>query len=153
QTEYLHHFFEAVDKNLNETLRGVPLLLAGVREEIALYKKTAKYQHILEAECHGNPEHAPLEQVARHAQAAATREYRSICERALNALLADRSRVTEPMLILAAAAEGRIRRLFVAEAARLTPPSGTANLSPKEDLFNAAVVEALRTGAEIFTFS
>jgi hypothetical protein len=48
--EYLRHFFEQVDKGLKETLDGAPLFLAGVQEELALYRKTAKHAQILGAE-------------------------------------------------------------------------------------------------------
>src|SRR6185295_9097732 len=140
EAEYLCHFFEMVDRNLKDTLRGMPLFLAGVQEEIALYRKTAKYPHILLAECHGNPEHSTLEQIAKHASVGAMREYRATCERALQGLDGIRDKLTEPRQIIEAASAGRVRQLFVAEEAA------------EEDVLNAAVVEGLRTGAEVFSF-
>jgi Bacterial archaeo-eukaryotic release factor family 7 len=76
--EYLRHFFGLVDRGLKETLNGEPLFLAGVQEELSLYRKTAKYPHIFESECHGNAEHSSLDQVTKHAAAGAQREYHAI---------------------------------------------------------------------------
>ncbi len=138
---YLRHFFGLVDHGLKETLNGEPLFLAGVREELALYRKTAKYPHIFESECHGNAEHSSLDQVAKHAAAGAVREYRLTADRALAALPEIRPRIAgDPGAVLKAATEGRARQIFAAEEG-----------APKETL-NAAVVEGLRTGAEVFTY-
>ena len=137
---YLRHFFGLVDRGLKETLNGEPLFLAGVQEELSLYRKTAKYRHILESECHGNPEHSSIDQVAKHAEAAAAREYRMITDRALRALPEIRDKIVgDPDGIFIAANEGRVRQIFVAEG-------GAA------DSINAAVVEGLRTGAEVFAY-
>jgi len=138
---YLRHFFELVDRGLKETLNGAHLFLAGVQEELSLYRKTAKYPHIFESECHGNAEHSSLDQVAKHAAAGAAREYRLAADRALGILPEIRDKLTaDPGAILKAAAEGRVRQIFAAEGG-----------APKEAL-NAAVVEGLRTGAEVFTY-
>jgi release factor family 3 len=138
---YLRHFFGLVDRELKETLNGAHLFLAGVQEELSLYRKTAKYPHIFESECHGNPEHSSLDQVAKHAAAGALREYRLAAARALRALPEIRDKLTgNPGAILKAATEGRVRQIFVAQEG-----------APKETL-NAAVAEGLRTGAEIFTY-
>lgn len=138
--EYMRHFFRLVDRGLKDTLNGEPLFLAGVREELSLYRKTAKYRHILESECHGNPEHSSIDQVAKHSEAAAAREYRMITDRALRALTEIRDKIVgDPDGIFMAANEGRVRQIFVAE-------EGAA------DLINDAVVEGLRTGAEVFAY-
>jgi hypothetical protein len=59
----------------------------------------------------------------------------------------------EPERILKAAAQGRMRCLFVAQGARApsSPAQADADgLYPGEDLLNAAAVETLRTGGEVF---
>ena len=138
---YLRHFFGLVDRELKETLNGAHLFLAGVQEELSLYRKTAKYPHIFESECHGNAEHSSLDQVAKHAAAGALRECRLAADRALGALPEIRDKLAgDPDTVLKAATEGRVRQIFAAE-------EGT----PKEAI-NAAVVEGLRTGAEVFTY-
>ena len=138
---YLRHFFGLVDRGLKEMPNGEPLFLAGVREELSLYRKTAKYPHIFESECHGNAEHSSLDQVAKHAAAGALREYRLAAEHALQTLPETRHKIAgDAGAVLRAATEGRAQRIFAAE-------DGT----PKEAL-NAAVVEGLRTGADVFTY-
>jgi Bacterial archaeo-eukaryotic release factor family 3 len=138
---YLRHFFGLVDFGLKETLNGAPLFLAGVQEELSLYRKIAKYPKIFESECHGNAEHASHDQVANHAAAGALREYRLTADRAFRALPEIRNKIAgDAGAVLKAATEGRVRQIFAAE-----------NGSPKAAL-NAAVVEALRTGAEVFTY-
>jgi hypothetical protein len=137
---HLRHFFGLVDRGLKETLNGEPLFLAGVQEELALYRKTAKYPHIFESECHGNAEHSSLDQVAKHAAAGAMREYRLAAERALKALPEFRDKIADSDGVLKAASEGRVRQIFVAE-------EGAA-----AEAINAAVVEGLRTGADVFAY-
>ena len=137
---YLRHFFGVVDRGLKETLNGEPLFLAGVQEELSLYRKTAKYPHIFEAECHGNAEHSTLDQVAKHAAAGAMREYRLAADRALKSLPEIRDKIADSDGVLKAASEGRVRQIFVAEEG-----------GPAETM-NAAVVEGLRTGADIFAY-
>jgi hypothetical protein len=138
---YLRHFFWLADRGLKRMLNGEPLFLAGVREELSLYRKIAKYPHIFEAECYGNAEHSSLDQVAKHAAAGALREYRLAADRALQTLPETRHKVAgDAGAVLRAATEGRVRQIFVAE-------DGT----PKAAL-NAAVVEGFRTGAEVFTY-
>jgi hypothetical protein len=130
-----------VDRGLKETLNGAPLFLAGVQEELSLYRKTSKYPHIFESECHGNAEHSSLDQVAKHAAAGALREYHLAASRAFHALTEMRDKIPgDPGAVLKAATEGRVRQIFAAE-------EGT----PKEAI-NAAVGEGLRTGAEVFTY-
>lgn len=145
--EYLRHFFGLVDRGLKETLDGEPLFLAGVQEELSLYRNTAKYPHIFESECHGNVEHSSLDQVTKHAAAGAQREYRLIADRALHMLPEIRDKIAgDPAAVLKAANEGRVRQLFVAEEARHIGEGSS------EDLINGAVVEGLRTGADIFAY-
>jgi hypothetical protein len=139
---HLRHFFGLVDRGLKETLHGEPLFLAGVQEELSLYRKTAKYPHIFESECHGNAEHSSLDQVAKHAAAGAMREYRLTAERTMKALPEIRDKIAgDPDGVLIAANEGRVRQIFVAE-------EGTP-----EETINAAVVEGLRTGADVFAYA
>lgn len=143
EAEYLRHFFELVDKGLKNTLGGAPLFLAGVREEIGLYRKAAKYPHLFAAECHGNPEHSSLEQIAKHAAAGALREYRTLCGRALHKAGEIRDKVVEAKAALEAAKTGRVRQMFIAEEAT----------EAERLVLNEALVEALRTGADVFSFA
>jgi len=151
EAEYLRHYFEVVDKGLKQTLHGKPLFLAGVQEEVALYRKAAKHAHILNAECHGNMDHAAEDDVARHAAAAAIREYRVASEQALRGLPEITQKMTgDPEEILRAAQDGRVRQIFVAEDAHMAR-ANVPGVYVGEDIVNAAVVEGIRTGAEIYS--
>lgn len=141
EAEYLRHFFELVDKGLKNTLGGAPLFLAGVHEEIGLYRNAAKYPHIFEAECHGNPEHSSLEQIAKHAAAGALREYRAICKRLLQNVGEIRNKLVDVKSVITAAEAGRVRQIFVTEGAQ----------AEEQGPMNRAVVVALGTGADVFS--
>jgi hypothetical protein len=151
EAEYLRHFFEQIDKGLKETLKGAPLFLAGVQEELSLYRKAAKHAHILNAEFHGNIEHTSIEDIAQHAGAAALRDYQDASNRALKALPEITQKLTgDPEEVLKAAQDGRVRQIFVAEDAHMAR-ANVVGVYVGEDILNAAVVEGLRTGAEIFS--
>jgi hypothetical protein len=153
--EYLHHFFTLIHKGLKEMLNGLPLLLVGVREELAEYRRTAKQARIFQGEWHTNPQLCSLPEVQAHARDAALDEYHRAGQHALASLPDVREKILgEPERLLVAAAEGRIRYLFVAQGARApaSPAQSEAQgLYPGEDLLNAAAVETLRTGGEVFT--
>jgi len=154
--EYLYHFFGIVDQGLKETLAGGPLLLAGVHEEVAAYRRAAKYPHILESEIHGNIEFLPVEEIAQHAVDAAREHYRRAGRRVLAEYreMADRSRAMDDLNdVLRAAAAGRVHRLCAREGIEIhgcmVPELDSAH-AVTEDLLNAAVVETLRHGGEVF---
>jgi hypothetical protein len=149
--EYLKHFFALLDKGLKDTIKDTPLFLAGVREELAEYRRVAKYGRIFESEYLGTIEYFSAEQVAQQAGAAALGEYHLACEQALKPISEVRDKITgDPEAVLKAAYEGRVRQIFVAEDARVSGPN-VAGAYAGEDMVNAAVVEGLRTGADIFS--
>ena len=143
--EYLHHFFEIVDRGLKPALNGKPLLLLGVHEEIAAYRRVAKYPHIFTTDCLCNAEFLTLPDIAACAGEACRKEYQLVGERVLAAYLemSDRRRTLAdvPAALLAAAA-GRVHQLCVGSGAEFAGPGG-------EDQINAAVVETLRNGGEV----
>ena len=144
--EYLHHFFEIVDRGLKPMLDGKPLLLMGVHEEVAAYRRVAKYPHIFTTDCLGNIEFLTLPDIAAHAGDACRKEYQLVAERVLAEFLemSDRRRtVADVPAVLLAAAAGRVHRLCVRTGAELAGPVG-------EDQINAAVVETIRNGGEVF---
>jgi hypothetical protein len=53
--EYLHYFFEIVDRGLKLILNDNSLLLMGVQEQLAAYRRVAKYPHIFTTDCLGTP--------------------------------------------------------------------------------------------------
>jgi len=75
--------------------------------------------------------------------AGAQKEYRTIGQRALDAAAEIRNKLQDPAAILDAATSGRIRQIFVSDDG----PAGNT------ETLNRAVVEGLRTGAEIYSVS
>lgn len=55
----LRRFLEILDKGLRESLTdaGIPLVLAGVEENVAVFRKVSKYPHIAEPWVAGNVDH------------------------------------------------------------------------------------------------
>jgi hypothetical protein len=144
--EYLHHFFEIVDRGLKATLDGKPLLLMGVHEEVAAYRRTAKHAHILTADCLGSIDFLTLPDIAARAAKACRAHHQLLAERVLADYqeMPDRGRtLADVPAVVRAAGEGRVHRLCVRTGAEVAGPGG-------EDLVNAAVVETLRAGGEVF---
>ena len=144
--EYLHHFFEIVDRGLKPTLDGKPLLLMGVHEEVVAYRRTAKHAHILTADCLGSIDFLTLPDIAARATKACRAHHQLIAELVLADYqeMPDRGRtLADVPAVLRAAGEGRVHRLCVRTGTELAGPDG-------EELINAAVVETLRAGGEVF---
>jgi hypothetical protein len=143
--EYLHHFFVMVDRGLTAAFGNKALLLLGVREEIAEYRRTAKHALILNSDVPGNVDFLSTAQIGAFAAQAADNDYELIAERILAEFreTPDRDRtLADTNAVLHAANEGRVHRLCV----RTEAEAG----SPDSELLNAAVVDTLRTGADVF---
>ena len=144
--EYLHHFFEIVDRELKPTIDGKPLLLMGVHEEVVAYRRTAKHAHILTADYLGSIDFLTLPDIAARAAKACRAQSQLLAERVLAEYLEmpDRGRtLADVPAVVQAAGEGRVHRLSVRTGTEVAGPGG-------EDLVNAAVVETLRAGGEVF---
>lgn len=154
--DYLHHFFNIVDRGLADIVGKKPLLLAGVHEEIAEYRRVAKHGNILPLELDGSVEHLTTDQVETRAAEAMLAYHHQAAEQVLAEFreMTDRERVSSEIRpILRAAAQGRAHRLCIREGSEMLGQMESsldcAHLA-KEDLLNAAVVETLRTGGEVF---
>ena len=149
--EYLRHFLSRIDQGLKDVIRNNPLFLAGVREEVTEYRKVAKHPYIFSEQCLGSPEHASLDQVAAHASAGALREFYSAAKRAAESLSEEPNKIAgDASRTLKAAQEGRVRRLFVAEHAKVPSHPVLDGGFDGEDLINACVVETLKTGGAVY---
>ena len=151
--EYLAHFFGRVDRGLKPVLAGKPLLLMGVHEQIAAYRRVAKYGAILIPEVTGNAELLPVAEITASAADAAVKHYYSVGERVLEECreMSDRHRTLGDLHeVLAAAAAGRVHRLCVRAGTEVIGPLSSTPNAESEDLINAAVVETLRAGGEVF---
>ena len=142
----LRHFFTLVDRGLAATLGEKPLVLLGVREEVAEYRRVAHHAHILNSHLQGNVDYLSHAEIAALATQAADEEYGYVADRVLAEFreMPDRSRtLAEVPTILKAAAEGRVHRLcFRADSDSLE--------SREADRINEAVVETIRNGGEVF---
>lgn len=152
----VEHFCALIDSGLTPVLNHRPLLLMGVAEEIAAFRRVSHYDALMHAEVDGNIDSLTPAQIAAHAQRAAREEYERLGRVVLAALreMRDRQRVTRnPQEVLRAAAAGRVHQLVVRAGTeipgRLEPDMDKAAL-PSEDLVNASAAETLRKGGEVF---
>ncbi len=144
--EHVLHFFGVVDRELNPTLDGKPLLLMGVQEEVAAYRRAAKRAYILTSDVLGNTDFLTTSDIAALAAEACRAHYQLLAERVLLEYqeMTDRGRtLAEVPAVVQAAGEGRVHRLCVRSDTEIAGPGG-------EDMINAAVVETLRNGGEVF---
>jgi hypothetical protein len=143
--ERIHQFFALVDRGLTAAFGNKPLLLLGVREEVAEYRRTAKHALILNSDVQGNVDSLSPAEIAVFAAKAADNDYDLLAERVLAEYreAPDRGRTLDDTgAVLQAAGEGRVHRLCVR--------AGTEAGSADNALLNAAIVDSLRTGAEVF---
>ncbi len=152
----MDHYCSLIDQGLRPILNGRPLLLMGVREEIAAYRRVSHCDSLIHTEVEGNADALTSAQVAKLAAKASLDEYQRLGAQVLNELkeLRDRTRVAQgPRAVLQAAAEGRVHKVCVRSGTEMIGPMEAAldraNL-PSEDLVNAAVVETLRHGGEVY---
>ena len=150
------HYCALIDQGLRPILNGRPLLLMGVKEEIAAYRRVSHYDALIHTEVDGNIETFTPAQIAELASEAAAAEYQRLGQRVLAELkeMRDRTRAASGVReVLKAAGEGRVHKLCVRGGTEMVGPMeaslNRANL-PSEDLVNAAVVETLRNGGEVY---
>jgi len=151
--EYLQHYFEVVNRGLKQWLPGTPLLLAGVHEEVATFRRVARNEGLLHPEIQGNIEFLSITDMAERAREAAVAHYRWLGEAVLAKFreMPDRRRTrSTARAVLNAASAGRVHQLCVAEGADVRGSLKSQGGFENEDLVNAAVVETLRNGGEVF---
>jgi len=151
--DYLHDFFVQVDRGLHEKLGTWPLLLAGVHEEIAAYRKAAKAGHVLSLEIQGNVDFLTPAEIAGRAAQAALEHYHRLGEKVLEEWreLGDRTRALDDVrAALRAAVRGRVHRLCVRANTEVIAPPLDAPHGEGENLIDAAVAETLRRGGDVF---
>jgi len=159
QHSYLADFYKAVDRGVNEILRSssAPLVLAGVGEDLAIYRSINTYPRMISR---GIPPGAagPMSELEllRHANDIVRFDFQ---ERTTLALAVSKERLgptrfsTNLAAILQAAVEGRVSEVYLDENAHNKGTfegrifGGTSNWKD-EDLLNVAAIETLlRSGA------
>lgn len=142
----IEHFCALIDRGLHPLLAGHPLLLMGVKEEIAAYRRVSHYDSLLHTEVDGNVDILTPPQIATHAHRAALDEYRRIGEEVLAEFreMRDRARTQDdPHAVLEAATAGRVHQVCLRAGTELLGANG-------EDVLNAIAVETLRKGGEVY---
>jgi hypothetical protein len=160
QHAHLRDFYRIVDRGVNELLRWnqAPLLLAGVGEDVAIYRSINTYSNLSEQTIYGSPGGSMTStQVLHDAHHFALLD---VQRRAALAIAEAKQRLAPGRFsdhlgtILQAAAEGRVSDLYLDENAERTGDfdgkyfGGLTNWHA-EDLLNVAAVETLLRGGTV----
>lgn len=147
--EYISHFFRIIDHEVNRLYRpeGLPLILAAIERELALYKKASSYPHLLQGSIQGSPERISSSQLHRSAlrvlDTEAAAEEDNLLSQFKEAQSSGRT-LTDIPAILTAAPLGHIHLLFLSEQKRAPA---------EEELLNLIALETLRHGGNVATFA
>jgi hypothetical protein len=150
QHAHLADFFKLVDRGVQVLFRSadIPLILAGVEEDTAIYRRVTTYRGLLKNGIAGLD--VAREQITILQQAYTILRNDSI-ERDETALRAAMERTaparfkTDPAAILEAAFEGRVSQLYVDERAEKVGvfSRGIYRSWGREDLLNLAIVQTI----------
>ena len=158
--EYLAHFYKEVDRGIESILHrdGAPLVLAGVEEEVAIYRQVTTYPRISEKAVNGAPDgiedpvlHKLAREVAGEVQSDPLTKTIARFER-----YRDSARVSsDASQIIPAAWEGRLADLVFSRNAALRGvfTVETLQVQPRdsgEDLLNAAALWTIQRGGQAF---
>ncbi len=153
--EYLHHFFSIVDRGLHPVTKDRPVLLVGVAEEVAAYRKIATQLNLLDTDNGGGAEYRSLDEMSKQIRQSALAHYRKEGRAALRNFreMTNRLRVRQGLAgVLSASEQGRIHQVVIAED--IGVPAAHApqrkDLMENDDLLNTIALETLRTGGQVF---
>lgn len=160
----IRQFFHAVDASLIPILREdpLPLLLAGVADQVGLFREVCQYDQILDRQIEGNCEHLTDVQllakgsavISAARQALVEQEAKQLCN-SLDGLKAS----DNPYTVVPAACGGRVATLFVERDehlwGRIGATSGSIYLrdghpSGDDDLLDVAAAETIRHDGTVF---
>ena len=160
EDEYLAHFYAEVDRGIGPMLRrdGAPLLLAGVEEEVTIYRGVNTYPRLLERAVNGSPDgmedpvlHGLAREIAREVPSEPLAKTFARFER-----YRDSARVSsDAHQIIPAAWEGRVGDLVFSRTAELRGVFTAENLQVEtrdtgEDLLNATALWTIQRGGQAF---
>lgn len=147
--EYISHFFRIIDHEVNRLYgrQELPLILAAVERELALYRKLSSYPHLLQGSIQGSPErvsnsqlhHSALKVLDDEAATEETNLLSQFAEKQSSGLT-----LIDIPAIIAAARLGHIQLLLLSEQKRV---------SDEEELLNLIAIETLRHGGDVATFA
>ncbi|HEY1755540.1 MAG TPA: hypothetical protein VGG72_09100 [Bryobacteraceae bacterium] len=148
---HLADFYKIVDRGIHKLLHEpeIPLLLAGVDEDVAAYRAVNTYRCLAQGSLHGSSklllQTAEILMYARSLLSAEERQRQAgALKEDAKHLAADRM-LTDPYAILNAAFNGRVRQLYVAEDAENAAVFERKGYRTwgKEDLLNLAAVRTM----------
>jgi hypothetical protein len=147
--EYIAQFFRIIDHEVNQLYRGdgVPLILAAVDRESALYRKISCYPHLLQGSIHGSPEHVSDAKLHRSGLkvlgAEGAVEEARLFEQFIEAQSHGRT-LTDTPSIFTSARLGQIHLLFL---------SGRKRTTDEDESLNLLALETLSQGGHVATFT
>lgn len=144
--DYIHNFFRAIDRGIHPILAAdhLPLILAGVTRELAIYRKVNTYAPILAGSVHGSPDSlgvqllyekaaALMAAYSNRASAATLMEMEEASNRGLV--------VSDPSAVLEAARLGQVDELIVS--------TGGPAPGQREETINWAALATVRNDGRI----
>jgi hypothetical protein len=138
RNEYLRHYFKEIDKGVHQVLRDrdAPMVLAGVQEELAIYRRISTYPNLSEKEIHGSPDRLGIQALLEEARDLLSQSPSEALRRVFAAL--DRHPMSwDAREIPEMASEGRIENLLIPE-------------DTEDERLDLAAVETLRHGGGVF---
>ena len=158
--DLLHNYLHAVDRELGCVLKGAPLVIVAVAEELAAYRAISNYPRLLAAQP-TSPEHLSWVELGESARKTILEARQQEADLAFGQFQETTRRdhaISGVRAVLEAAREGRVHRLFLKSGAAqvgLLGPSFSmddpALVEGKQDLINAIAVETIRRGGEVYT--
>jgi hypothetical protein len=142
--EYLRHFFKEVDKGVNRILEGRagPLILAGVEEEVAVYRHVNSYPRLIEQAVLGSPDALEPSDLRDRAMEIAREIPPPPLQKALDQLkevFGTKLALSNMDEIVQRADEGRVADLLLCD-----------DQGPQEDLLNLAAVRTIQHRGQVF---
>lgn len=146
EAAYLHDFFRAIDSGIHPVLTRdpQPLILAGVKRELAIYRTVNTWFPLVPGEIHGNAEISAADFLVAKAEELLT-AYSAKGEEAIRhamEMAAGRGLLIEdPAAVVQSAGAGQVAELIVA--------TGSPGLAKREAVINWAVLAALRSSGKV----
>jgi len=146
EAAYLHDFFKDIDKGIRPVLARDPhpLILTGVKRELAIYRTVNTWSPLLDAEMHGNTEAFAADVLFTKAAQLLSEYAANDSEAALHDTdtAAGRHLLAEqPTEVIKAAGLGQVAELIVATAA--------PGFARREALINWAALGTIRNGGKV----
>ena len=136
--EYLRHYFKEIDRGVHAVLRddGAPLVLAGIQEELAAYRRVNSYPTLFEKEVQGSPDRLTMQELLDRARQLVSESPSEPLRKVLGELRR-RSTSSDAKEIARMAPEGRVDNLLISTDA-------------DDEFLDQAARETLRHGGQVF---